>query len=149
MGKIKVKKKDIKTNITNKLKSMSFKEISKKSYDDSNDYKHNCFVRNYLIGEDIFGRDHKADFLIICPKSKSKKFAIKIKVQNLNGTTYRMIPFNFLTIKKFSIKTKLVLEGKGFFKEVLDWAHKEARKSNGLVSVSNLKDIIKVITNIK
>lgn len=98
------------------------------------------FSERCLIGDDIYGKERRADIILFHPRKWPGSLVIRCKWQVKGGTADQKYPFETLSIKKSGIGTIIVLDGEGYAPGAEKWLQDQAGK-NRLLHVMSRKDI--------
>ena len=102
------------------------------------------FAKQIQLGEDIYGKQRKFDFLLFSPKHNSY-VAIECKWQAVKGTVEEKLPFQVLSINNQGFDTIVVLDGNGYSKGAKEWIVKQAGKDRvlGVLSAGEFQKWLK------
>lgn len=100
------------------------------------------FAAQCAVGEDIYGKSRRVDFILYHPKRWADCLVIQCKWQASSGTVEQKFPFEVLSIEKNPYATLIVLDGGGYSDGAEKWL--AAQAGNGkLLHVLDLGDIIR------
>ena len=86
------------------------------------------FSRQCEIGNDIYGKRRRVDFILYHPQRWPNCLVIQCKWQASPGTVDEKYPFEVLSIKMNEYKTIIVLDGGGYSKGAEQWLKAQAGK---------------------
>ena len=130
----------LKAFICNLLKESGYDYVHPHRFQAACCLKKPIFSAEYLVGKDLYGKDHKCDFILYHPVRYPRALIIESKWQQSTGSVDEKFPFWVLTIKKSGLDTIVVLDGGGYFKGAECWLRQQAGKDN-LLHVFNMKDM--------
>ena len=98
------------------------------------------FAEQCAVGEDIYGKSRRVDFILYHPRRWADCLVIQCKWQASSGSVEEKFPFEVLSIEKNPYATLIVLDGGGYSDGAEKWL--AAQAGNGkLLHVLNLGDI--------
>lgn len=104
------------------------------------------FSTKYPAGKDLYGKDHKCDFILYHPVRYPSALIIESKWQQSSGSVDEKFPFLVSTIKKIRLDAIVVLDGSGYSESAECWLRQQAGK-DGLLHVFNKKEMMDFYSN--
>lgn len=98
------------------------------------------FAEGCRIGDDIYGKERRADIILFHPRKWPGSLVIRCKWQVKGGTADQKYPFEVLSIKKSGIDTIIVLDGEGYAPGAREWLRGQAGK-NKLLHVMSRSEL--------
>ena len=98
------------------------------------------FAEQCAVGEDIYGKSRRVDFILYHPSRWADCLVIQCKWQASSGTVEQKFPFEVLSIEKNPYATLIVLDGGGYSDGAEKWLAAQAG-SGKLLHVLDLGDI--------
>ena len=83
------------------------------------------YTKECVVGADLYGKDHKADFVLYHPTKWPQCLVIESKWQQSGGSVDEKYPFLVFSIKKIQKPSIIVLDGKGYKPEARLWLERE------------------------
>ena len=97
------------------------------------------YARQCEIGNDIYGKARRVDFIVYHPEKWPDCLVIECKWQSSGGTTDEKFPFLVLSIQINEFQTIVVLDGGGYRQSAENWIKGQAGK-NKLLHVYDMGD---------
>lgn len=98
------------------------------------------FATQCIIGNDLYGKNRRVDFILYHPQKWPKCLVIQCKWQSSTGSIEEKYPFEVLSIKMNEFDTIIVLDGGGYTEKAAMWLRSQAGKDK-LIHVHSLGDI--------
>lgn len=98
------------------------------------------FARQVEIGRDLYGKEHRADFVLYHPQRHPNCLVIECKWQAQSGSVEEKFPFLVLSINQNEFDTIILLDGGGYTDGAANWVRGQAGK-NRLKHVFNQGDL--------
>lgn len=90
--------------------------------------KQSLFTAQAVVGENIYGKGRKADFVVYHPRKWPACLVIESKWQASTGTVDEKYPFVVLTIHSGDYDSVIVLDGGGYSVGAKKWLEEQAGK---------------------
>lgn len=99
------------------------------------------FAKQFEIGEDIYGKRRRVDFILHHPQRWPDCLVIQCKWQASRGSVEEKYPFEVESINCNSYRTIIVLDGGGYSAGARRWLKGQAGGNNRLLHVLDLGGI--------
>lgn len=81
------------------------------------DLEQPIFAKQCSVGQDLYGRNRRVDFILYHPQRWANCLVIQCKWQASTGTIDEKFPFEVFSIQKNEFDTIIVLDGGGYSSE--------------------------------
>ena len=122
------------------LLSEDYQPVSSKRFFALCDLEQPIFAEQVYIGEDVYGKRRRVDFILFHPRKWPKCLVIQCKWQASSGSVEEKYPFEVLSIQLNAYPTIVVLDGGGYSAGARLWLKGQAGK-NRLRHVYDLGEI--------
>lgn len=113
------------------LDQSGYEETTAAEFDRLRGGRKPIYSRQYRLGENIYGRPWRGNFILYHPEQYPECLAIEVRWQTVSGTTEQKFPLFVLTIKARrhpSYPVVLVIGGDGFSRGAVKWLRARADK---------------------
>lgn len=110
------------------LKDVGYELATPENFFKLRELRQPIFSRQCEIGNDIYGKRRRVDFILYHPQRWPSCLVIQCKWQASPGTVDEKYPFEVLSIKMNEYKTIIVLDGGGYSKGAEQWLKAQAGK---------------------
>lgn len=86
------------------------------------------FARQVEVGRDLYGKMHRADFMLYHPQRWKDCLVIECKWQARKGSVEEKYPFLVLSINQNQFDTIILLDGGGYTDGAKSWMRQQAGK---------------------
>lgn len=122
------------------LDELDYEEVSANLFYAARNLEQPIFARQVEIGRDLYGKQHKADFMLYHPQRWKDCLVIECKWQARRGSVEEKFPFLVLSINQNEFDTIILLDGDGYTSGAANWIRGQAGK-NRLKHVFNQGDL--------
>lgn len=105
------------------------------------------FVKQPIVGQTIYNKSRKCDFLVINREKFPDDLIIECKWQQVGGSVDEKYPFLLFNILKTGIPTIILLDGSGYKAEAMKWLKDQVHPKGALVQVFTMAEFQKEVNN--
>ena len=108
--------------IEERLVERGYAYIDRKQFQPSTYLHQPTYTREFCVGEGLYGKDFRCDFILYHPQKHTACLVIEAKWQQTGGSVDEKYPFLILNIKdKYPYETILILDGGGYKQGAREW----------------------------
>jgi hypothetical protein len=105
------------------------------------------FAAQVHIGETIYDKSRKCDFLVINRDKFPNDLIIECKWQQSHGTVDEKYPYLIFNIVKTGIPTVILLDGDGYTPAAKAWLKDQVNPKGALIAVWDMKEFSREVNN--
>jgi hypothetical protein len=98
------------------------------------------YAKQVACGEGLYGTKRRCDFLVFNKNRFPEDLIIECRWQQKSGSVDEKLPYLLLCIQKTALPTIIVIDGKGFRKEAMEWLKGNVGKTEALLGVYSMEE---------